>query len=78
VSFVYFGLFAAATVRWGFTTLVVAVMVANWLLNMPITANASAWWFGHTALMLALSLGIAAWGLYRSVDGRVWRAEFMT
>jgi serine/threonine-protein kinase len=77
VSFINFGLFAIATVRWGFTTLVVAVTVANWSLNIPVTDNASAWWFGYMLLMLVLPIALAVWGLYRSVGGRLWKAELL-
>ena len=77
VSFTYFGLFAIATVRWGFTTLVVAVMVANLLLNTPVTANLSAWWFGQSVVLLAVPVVLAAWGLYRSIGGRLWRADLI-
>jgi serine/threonine-protein kinase len=77
VSFVYFGLFAVATVRWGFTTLVVSVLVANVLLNMPVTAHLSSWWLPYTALTLAIPLALATWGLYRSVGGRLFHAELL-
>jgi serine/threonine-protein kinase len=77
VSFTYFGLFAVATVRWGFTTLAVAVMVASLLLNTPMTANLSAWWVGQTALLVAIPAALAAWGLYRSVGGRLWRGDLL-
>jgi serine/threonine-protein kinase len=77
IAFLYFGLFAFATVRWGFTSFVVAVMVANWLLNMPVTSNPSIWWAPYTVFMLALPLALAAWGLYRSLGGRLWHGELL-
>jgi serine/threonine-protein kinase len=77
VSFTYFGLFAIATVRWGFTTLVVSVMVANLVLNTPVTANLSAWWFSQSMILLAVPVALAAWGFYRSVGGRLWRTDLI-
>jgi serine/threonine-protein kinase len=70
-TLVYFGMFAAAILRWGLTTLTVGVLVADLLLILPATTDLSAWYIGQTVLLLATPLGLAAWALYTSVAGRV-------
>jgi serine/threonine-protein kinase len=77
VSLVYFGLLAVATVRWGFTTLVSAILVANWLLNVPATSDVSTWYFTHTFVLVMLPLAIAAWAFYRSTGGRLWSGAIL-
>ena len=77
VSFINFGLLAIAAVRWGFTALFVAVMVANWWLNMPVAAQLSSWWITHTVMSIAVVFGLTVWGLYASLGGRLWRGELL-
>jgi hypothetical protein len=74
-TFVYFSMLAVAVLRWGLTTLTIALLVANMLLNMPATVDLSAWYVGHSTLQLAIPVALAIWGFYRSIGGKVFEAR---
>jgi serine/threonine-protein kinase len=73
----YFGALSVATVRWGFTTLVTAIFVANSLLNLPATSDSSAWYLGQAVIMAGIPLALAAWAFYRAVGGRLWEGALL-
>ena len=74
-TFLYFGMFAVAVLRWGLTTLAVAVLVGDLLLMAPVTTNLSAWYIGQTILVTAIPVVLASWAFYQSVSGRLWKSE---
>jgi hypothetical protein len=73
-TFVYFSMLAVAVLRWGLTTLTVALFVANVLLNVPATTDVSAWYLPESTLELAIVLGLAALAFYTSIRGRAFAA----
>ena len=58
--------------RWGILPYVVATFTSQLLLDLPITRDASAWYFGNMALLLAIVVGLATWAFYTSLAGRLW------
>ena len=63
----YFAMLAAAVLRWGLTSLVVALLSANLLLAMPASTDVSAWYFSSTLFLLAIPTLIAVWGLVTAI-----------
>jgi hypothetical protein len=61
VALVNFSLLAFAAVRIGLTAAVLAIFVANLLLNVPATFDLSAWFIGPTAVVMAVPVVLAAW-----------------
>ena len=70
-TFLYFSMLAAAVLRWGLTTLAVAMLIANLLLSMLATSDVSSWYVGASALLVAIPIVLASWGFYTSIRGRV-------
>jgi hypothetical protein len=71
----YFGTAAYVVRRWGLLPFVVGAFVSALLFDFPATLDGSAWYFGNTLLLLAIVVGLACWGLYTSMAGRLWRTE---
>ena len=71
-TFVYFSMLAVAVLRWGLTTLTVALFVGNLLLNVPATTDFSAWYLSVSTLELAIPLALAALAFYTSIRGRAF------
>jgi serine/threonine-protein kinase len=63
-ALVYFSTLALAVLRWGLTTLAVAMFVANLLLMAPATTRLSAWYVESTFLIIGTALAVAAWAFY--------------
>jgi uncharacterized membrane protein YhdT len=61
---------AFALVRFGLITLAVAVVVANTLLNVPVTLDFSRWYAGAAMSVPILFLALAVWGFYAALGGR--------
>jgi serine/threonine-protein kinase len=71
ISFVYCIILAVAVVRWGLTAVAVGMLVANLLINLPATADFSAWYAGTIVGVAVIPIAIAAWALYTSLSGRI-------
>ena len=71
-TFVYFSMLAVAVLRWGLTTLTVALFVGNVLLNVPATTDFSARYLSVSTLELAIPLALAALAFYTSIRGRAF------
>jgi Protein kinase domain len=76
-TLLYFSMLAVAVLRWGLTTLAVALFVANLLLNFPATVDLSAWYVGPSTLLLAFPVVLAIWGFYRSIGGKLFDAKLL-
>jgi hypothetical protein len=67
MGFLYFATGAFAVLRWGLVSYAVGVFVSEMLINLPATLDTSAWYFGNMILLVAITVGLAAWALYTSV-----------
>jgi len=62
--------------RFGLVPLAVAIFTVDMLLNVPITADFSAWYFANSLLALLSIVALAGWGFYQSLGGEpLWRPE---
>jgi hypothetical protein len=68
---IYFSMFAMAVMRWGLTTLTTGLFAGNLLLAVPATTNLSAWYAPDAFVFVAVPLGLAAWGFYTSLGGKL-------
>jgi Protein kinase domain len=75
VGFLYFGSAAFCVMRWGLVSYVTGAFVTATLFDAPPTLDTSAWYFGYMLLILAMAAGIATWGFYVSVGGRLWKLD---
>ncbi len=67
---------AIGALRFGLVTLTVALYTADLALNLPVTLNASAWYFTNPTLALASIAALAIWGFYTALAGQVpWKTE---
>ena len=64
-----FTMLAGAVVRWGLTTLAVALMVANLLLKIPATTDGSAPFVAQMLLVMAVPVALAVWA-FRAATAR--------
>jgi len=69
MGFLYFGSGAFVVLRWGLLAYAVGVFVTELLMKLPATLDTSAWYFGNMALLVAIALGLASWGLYAALRG---------
>jgi serine/threonine-protein kinase len=71
-----YGMMTLAIVRLGLLTTAVGILVGGLARDLPITANASAWYFSNAAFMLASVLALALWGYFTSIAGRrLWKQD---
>jgi hypothetical protein len=56
--------------RYGIVPLIVAVLTADCLLNVPLTLDFSAWYIASSLAGMLLFLGIAAYGFRCTVAGK--------
>jgi serine/threonine-protein kinase len=75
IGFLYFGMGAAAILRWGLLTLAVASFVLALLMDVPATLDTSVWYFGNMILLVGIVITLAAWAAYTSTAGRLMRAD---
>ena len=61
---------AVAVTRFGLLALMVAVVVANGMLNVPITGDLRAWYAPNLFVGPALVLALAVWAFFVSLGGR--------
>ncbi|HJZ66169.1 MAG TPA: serine/threonine-protein kinase [Candidatus Acidoferrum sp.] len=61
---------AYAVVRFGLITLATACLVANVLLNVPITRDFSRWYAPNVYFVVLIFVAIAVWGAYTSLGER--------
>jgi serine/threonine protein kinase len=67
---------ALGALRFGLVALVVILFTVDLALNIPVTLNASSWYFTNSALALASIAAIAIWGFYIALAGQVpWKSE---
>ena len=75
--FIY-GIAAIVVVRFGFLSLAVGILVADLLLNVPITTHVSEWYFGATTFVLLTVLAFATYGFYTALAGqKLWRGNLL-
>ena len=67
LGFVYFGTGAFAVLRWGLLAYIIAAFLAQLAMEVPVTLDGSAWYFGNVLFVLGVIVGLMAWGLYASV-----------
>jgi hypothetical protein len=75
MGFAYFGTGAVVVLRWGLLSFTVAHFVTALLVSLTATLDTSAWYFGSMLLLVAVPVGLAGWGLYTSLGGRLWSSE---
>jgi serine/threonine-protein kinase len=56
--------------RYGFLTMVVASAVSMMMVSIPLTPDPSSWIFSGTLVVVAIAVGVAAYGLRTSLAGR--------
>ena len=78
LTFIYFGSGAIVVVRWGLLAYAVGHFVTSLLMDIAATADASAWYFGNLLLLFGIVLGLAAWGFYTALGGRLWASDSLT
>jgi hypothetical protein len=61
---------AFALVRFGLVTLVVAVFVADTMLNVPVTLDFSRWYASSAMCIPIIVLVVGAWGFYTALGGQ--------
>jgi hypothetical protein len=55
---------------------VVALFTGDMALNVPVTLNASAWYFTTATLAVASVAALAFWGFYTALAGQTpWKAQ---
>ncbi len=75
VGFLYFGSGAVVVLRWGLLSYAVGHFITSLLMNVPATTDTSAWYFGDMVLLMAIAVGLASWGFYASLGGRLWTSD---
>ncbi len=78
LTFVYFGSGAIVVVRWGLLSYAVGHFVTSMLMDLTATIDPSAWYFGNMLLLIGIVVGLAAWGFYTSLGGRLWATDGVT
>jgi hypothetical protein len=74
--FLIFAILAMIVLRFGLVPLAVGAFTVDMYLNVPLTADFSAWYFSSTLLALLIVVGLAGWGFYHSLGGApVWKVE---
>jgi hypothetical protein len=77
VNLVIWGSRAVMVLRCGLLSLAAGLLVNDLLLNVPVTGNTGAWYFGNSAFMLAVVVALAVWATRTSIQGRrVWEREW--
>jgi hypothetical protein len=71
VGLLYFGSGAFAVLRWGLLSFAIGHFVSGVLMNAPATLDSSAWYFGNMLLLVGIAVGVAAWGFYTSLSGKL-------
>jgi uncharacterized membrane protein len=67
---------ALGALRFGLVALAVILFTVDAALNIPVTLNASTWYFTNTTLALASIAAVAIWGFYIALAGQVpWKTE---
>jgi type II secretory pathway component PulF len=62
--------------RFGVVPLVVGAFTVDMLLNVPLTADLSAWYAGTSLFALLSVVALAVWGFYHSLGGEpLWKVE---
>jgi len=75
LGLVYFGTSALVIIRWGLLPAAVAAFVGALLFDITATMDTSAFYLGNMMFLVAIVVGLALWGFYTSVGGRLWSAE---
>jgi hypothetical protein len=72
---IVYTMFAGAVVRWGLTSLAVAVMVANLLLMIPATTDWSAPFVAQMLLVMSVPVALAVWAFRAATARRPWSTD---
>ena len=67
---VVYVVFALLLLRYGIVPLIVGTLTVDCLLNAPLTANFSSWYFTSSLVSLLVFLAIAAYGFRSTVAGK--------
>jgi serine/threonine-protein kinase len=70
MSVIFFGSGALVVLRSGLLAFVVGAFVSALLMQVAATTDTSAWYFGYMLVPIAITLGLAAWGLYTCIVPR--------
>jgi hypothetical protein len=71
-----YGIAAVVVLRFGLLALATGIVVANLLLNVPVTGHASAWYFANTVFAFLSVAALAAWAFQASVAGqKLWKQD---
>ena len=71
-----FAILSVVVIRFGLVPLAVAAFTVDMFLNVPFTADVSAWYFSSTVLALLTLVALAGWGFYHSLGGQpLWKVE---
>ena len=57
--------------RFGILSCLTLHIVRSIVRNLPLSVDPSDWYWSSSAVTLALLVGLAVWGFYRSIDGRL-------
>jgi hypothetical protein len=61
---------ALAVVRFGLVTLAAGILTVELLLNVPVTADLSAWYAPGMLIVFLSVLALAVWGFWTSLAGQ--------
>ena len=75
LSFVYFGLGAFVVLRFGLLSLTVALLIANLLINLPVTLDFSAWYVPSMLGIVGAVIVLAVRAFYVSLGEKVWKTD---
>jgi serine/threonine-protein kinase len=76
VQIAVYAVAAIVALRFGFIALAVGILVADLLLNVPITTNVSSWYAGSSIFVVLLVVAMAVWGAYTALAGqKVWQHQ---
>lgn len=71
-----FAILSVVVIRFGLVPLAVGAFTVDMFLNVPFTADVSAWYFSSTVLALFTLVALAGWGFFHSLGGQpLWKVE---
>ena len=71
-----YGVLVVIVLRFGLVPLAIGAFTVDMLVNVPFTADFSAWYMTTSLLALLSVLALAGWGFYHSLgDQRPWKVE---
>ncbi len=65
-----YGVAAFVVLRFGFIALAAGIFTVDLLMNIPLTADFSSWYFGNAVFVLLLIAAMAVWGCFTALAGQ--------